>query len=214
MLHKAQVKLGLRRISTAMASMPTKRSIRHRSRQCQIMMATSAEHGQMANTNKLNAYSRKPVSYRLVSREVPKLLPKENGIVWKRTCFERRAVHVTKCKVIPQLATCRSLTSDFGCRQSATSAGRHVPQSSGEPSKGIPEWIAANPTEKIDNTDIVLWHIFGITHFPAPEDYPIMPAEPMTLLLRPRNFFTRNAALDVPPSSYITRSQKLKEKSG
>jgi Cu2+-containing amine oxidase len=141
------------------------------------MMATSAEHGQMANTNKLNAYSRKPVSYRLVSREVPKLLPKENGIVWKRTCFERRAVHVTKCKVIPQLATCRSLTSDFGCRQSATSAGRHVPQSSGEPSKGIPEWIAANPTEKIDNTDIVLWHIFGITHFPAPEDYPIMPAE-------------------------------------
>jgi primary-amine oxidase len=27
-----------------------------------------------------------------------------------------------------------------------------------------------------------------------------MPAEPMTLLLRPRNFFTRNPALDVPPS--------------
>lgn len=27
-----------------------------------------------------------------------------------------------------------------------------------------------------------------------------MPAEPMTLLLRPRNFFTRNPCLDVPPS--------------
>jgi primary-amine oxidase len=27
-----------------------------------------------------------------------------------------------------------------------------------------------------------------------------MPAEPMTLLLRPRNFFTRNPCMDVPPS--------------
>lgn len=27
-----------------------------------------------------------------------------------------------------------------------------------------------------------------------------MPAEPMTLLLRPRNFFTRNPCLDVRPS--------------
>jgi primary-amine oxidase len=27
-----------------------------------------------------------------------------------------------------------------------------------------------------------------------------MPAEPMSLLLRPRNFFTRNPCLDVPPS--------------
>lgn len=27
-----------------------------------------------------------------------------------------------------------------------------------------------------------------------------MPAEPMTLLLRPRNFFTRNPCLDIAPS--------------
>jgi primary-amine oxidase len=27
-----------------------------------------------------------------------------------------------------------------------------------------------------------------------------MPAEPMTLLLRPRHFFDRNPVLDVPPS--------------
>ena len=27
-----------------------------------------------------------------------------------------------------------------------------------------------------------------------------MPAEPMSLLLRPRNFFTRNSCLDIPPS--------------
>lgn len=79
---------------------------------------------------------------------------------------------------------------------------------------GLPQWIAANPSAKIDNEDIVLWHTFGITHFPSPEDYPVMPAEPMTLLLRPRNFFLRNPALDVPPSYSRTPSQVLAGKKG
>uniref|UniRef100_A0A093V6W7 Amine oxidase n=1 Tax=Talaromyces marneffei PM1 TaxID=1077442 RepID=A0A093V6W7_TALMA len=39
---------------------------------------------EIANTNKLNPYSKKPVSYKLVSREVPPLLPKAGGLVWKR----------------------------------------------------------------------------------------------------------------------------------
>ena len=86
-------------------------------------------------------------------------------------------------------------------------AGRHVPQTSGEPSRGLPEWIEQHADESIDNTDVVLWHTFGLTHFPSPEDFPVMPAEPMTVLLRPRNFFLRNPALDVPPSYAITPSQ-------
>jgi primary-amine oxidase len=53
---------------------------------------------EMANTNKLNPHSKKPVCYKLVSREVPSLLPKEGGLVWKRAGFARHAVHVTKCK--------------------------------------------------------------------------------------------------------------------
>jgi primary-amine oxidase len=53
---------------------------------------------EIANTNKLNPYSKKPVSYKLVSREVPPLLPKEGGLVWKRAGFARHAVHVTNCK--------------------------------------------------------------------------------------------------------------------
>lgn len=35
-----------------------------------------------------------------------------------------------------------------------------------------------------------------------------MPVEPITLYLRPRNFFLKNAALDVPPSYSITPSEK------
>jgi len=53
----------------------------------------------------------------------------------------------------------------------------------------------------------VLWHTFGVTHIPAPEDFPVMPAEPITLLLRPRNFFTSNPVMDVPPSFASTPSQ-------
>jgi primary-amine oxidase len=34
-----------------------------------------------------------------------------------------------------------------------------------------------------------------------------MPAEPMTLLLRPRNFFDRSPVLDVPPSFARTPTQ-------
>src|SRR5258707_13332036 len=73
---------------------------------------------------------------------------------------------------------------------------------------GLPMWIEeAGSNSSIDNTDIVLWHTFGLTHFPSPEDFPVMPAEPMTLLLRPRNFFDKNPALDVPPSYCSTPSQ-------
>ncbi|KAJ9502432.1 peroxisomal copper amine oxidase [Exophiala xenobiotica] len=152
---------------------------------------------EMCNENKLNPYSHKPVSYKLVSREVPMLLPKKGGLVWKRAGFARHAVHVTKY-----------------ADDQIHPAGRHVPQTSGDPSMGLPQWIEANPSEKIDNEDVVLWHTFGITHFPSPEDYPVMPAEPMTLLLRPRNFFVRNPALDVPPSYARTPSQVIAGKSG
>ena len=41
-----------------------------------------------------------------------------------------------------------------------------------------------------------------------------MPAEPMTVLLRPRNFFTQNPCMDVPPSYSSTPSQVAAGKSG
>lgn len=61
---------------------------------------SSSRTWEMANTNKLNPYSHRPVSYKLVSREVPKMLPKEGGLVWKRAGFARHAIHVTKCKLL------------------------------------------------------------------------------------------------------------------
>ena len=59
---------------------------------------SSARTWDISNTNKLNPYSHKPVSYKLISREIPSLLPREGGIVWKRAGFARHALHVTKCE--------------------------------------------------------------------------------------------------------------------
>jgi primary-amine oxidase len=92
-------------------------------------------------------------------------------------------------------------------------AGRHVPQTTGDPSVGIPEWIG-DGTESTADTDIVLWHTFGVVHFPSPEDFPVMPVEPITLLLRPRHFFRNNPVMDVPPSYASTPSQMLAKGDG
>lgn len=148
----------------------------------------------ISNESKIHPYSGKAASYKIVSREVPQLLPKEGSLVWKRAAFARHTMHVT-AYADDQLYP----------------AGRHVPQTSGEPSKGLPDWIGDGKDSIVD-TDIVLWHTFGLTHFPAPEDYPVMPAEPMMLLLRPRHFFLSNPVMDVPPSYSITPSQVLAKK--
>ena len=52
----------------------------------------------ICNPNKIHPYSKKPASYVLVSREVPRLLPKPGSLVYKRAGFARHAVHVTKCE--------------------------------------------------------------------------------------------------------------------
>ncbi|KAJ2893396.1 peroxisomal copper amine oxidase [Zalerion maritima] len=146
----------------------------------------------IVNDSKINSSSGKPSSYKLVSREVPRLLPKEGSLVWKRAGFARHHVYVTKYR-----------------DDQLWPAGRHVPQTSGEPSRGLPEWIG-DGSESVENEDVVLWHTFGLTHIPAPEDFPVMPAEPVTLLLRPRHFFDRNPALDVPPS-YLTLPSQIEK---
>lgn len=48
--------------------------------------------------------------------------------------------------------------------------------------------------------DIVVWVQMGINHVPRIEDFPVMPVEIIKVSLKPVNFFTKNPALDVPPS--------------
>ncbi|MCF6468655.1 primary-amine oxidase [Nonomuraea sp. MG754425] len=64
---------------------------------------------------------------------------------------------------------------------------------------GLPAYTRAD--RDIDGQDIVLWHTFGLTHFPRTEDWPIMPVDTCGFVLKPVGFFDRNPTLDVPPSA-------------
>jgi primary-amine oxidase len=75
-------------------------------------------------------------------------------------------------------------------------AGDFVNQNPG--GAGLPAWVKAD--REIDGEDIVVWHTFGTTHFPRPEDWPIMPVDHTGFTLKPVGFFDRNPALDVPPT--------------
>jgi primary-amine oxidase len=62
--------------------------------------------------------------------------------------------------------------------------------------RGLPVWTAQN--RSIEDTDVVLWYVFGIHHITRPEEWPIMSVDVASFWLKPVGFFDRNPALDVP----------------
>lgn len=141
------------------------------------------------NPKKLNAYSHLPVSYKLVSFQCPPMLAQPGSLPYKRAPW---AHHTFQC--IPYK------------EDRLYPSGDHVPQWSGDGMVGWRDWYG-DGSDNIENKDILIFHVFGISHVPAPEDFPLMPVEPIALLLRPRNFFLENPCLDVPPSFCMTTSE-------
>ncbi|KAK8131901.1 hypothetical protein PG999_000074 [Apiospora kogelbergensis] len=70
-------------------------------------------------------------------------------------------------------------------------AGEFTNQSRGEVG-GVQAMV-----ERGDCTPVV-WTVFGLTHNPRVEDWPVMPVEVHQIHIRPADFFTSNPALDVP----------------
>ena len=62
---------------------------------------------------------------------------------------------------------------------------------------GLPEWTAAD--RSLEDTDLVLWHVFGTNHIPRVEDWPVMSVERTGFMLKPVGFFRRNPGIDVAP---------------
>jgi len=71
---------------------------------------------------------------------------------------------------------------------------------------GLPEWVGRNEQANIANTDVVIWHNFGVNHVPRAEDFPIMPVETIGVFIKPYNFFVENPSMDVPPPKAPTGS--------
>ncbi|MGY4711545.1 primary-amine oxidase [Mycolicibacterium sp. CBM1] len=123
--------------------------------------------------NQLN----KPVGYTLHPEGNPLLLAADNSSIARRATFATRHLWVT-----PFERSERYPTGDF------------VNQHPG--GAGLPTYTAND--RSIDNTDIVVWHTFGLTHAPRLEDWPIMPVDYTGFTLKPDGFFDRNPTLDVP----------------
>jgi len=67
----------------------------------------------------------------------------------------------------------------------------------------------ADRKDNVLDEDIVVWVQFGINHIPRIEDFPVMPVEIIKVSLKPVNFFTRNPAIDVPPSEQSLNQSTL-----
>jgi primary-amine oxidase len=84
--------------------------------------------------------------------------------------------------------------------------GEFVVQS--ERDRGLPEWTAQN--RSIDDTDVVLWYVFGINHITRPEEWPVMAVDTVSFWLKPVGFFERNPALDVPPTHRHCSTEEIR----
>jgi primary-amine oxidase len=73
-------------------------------------------------------------------------------------------------------------------------AGEFVNQSNGR--DGLPDWTQGD--RPVADTDIVLWHSFGLHHLPRPEDHPVQPCVVCGFKLMPFGFFDQNPVIDLP----------------
>jgi primary-amine oxidase len=128
------------------------------------------------STNRLGL----PTAYMLVPGPTPTLLAGAESSVARRAAFATHNLWVTRYAA-----------------DELRAAGDYPNQHSG--GDGLPAFSAKD--RSIVDEDIVLWHTFGVTHIPRPEQWPVMPVEYTGFTLVPVGFFDRNPALDVPPTT-------------
>lgn len=132
------------------------------------------------NPSKKNKFSGNPVGYKFTPLPTQKLLAAKGSIQAQRALFTNHHVWVTKYHDDELYA-----------------AGRFTLQSQLEQG-GVHDMAARN--EDVRDEDVVVWNVFGLTHNPRVEDWPVMPVEIYQLHYKPSDFFERNPAIDFPSS--------------
>ncbi|XP_070033576.1 diamine oxidase [copper-containing] 1, peroxisomal-like isoform X3 [Nicotiana tomentosiformis] len=75
--------------------------------------------------------------------------------------------------------------------------GGEFPNQNPRVGEGLASWVKQD--RSLEESDVVLWYVFGITHVPRLEDWPVMPVEHIGFMLQPHGFFNCSPAVDVPP---------------
>ena len=130
----------------------------------------------IVNPNKLNALG-KPVGYRLHAPDCVTPMTNEAGPSGIRSNFIRNHLWVTPYN-----------------ENERYPAGEYVCNSDG--SDGLAEVVKQN--RNVENTDIVVWHCFGLHHVVRPEDFPVQPCISCGFSLMPSGFFNLNPSNDLP----------------
>jgi primary-amine oxidase len=142
-----------------------------------------ARYWRIVNHSSLNACG-EPVAYKLIPQASAPLLAQDTAAITGRAAFATKHLWVTPARADEQRP-----------------AGDYPNQHPG--GAGLPAWTAAD--RSVTDTDIVLWHTVGTTHFCQPEDFPVMPCEYAGFTLKPAGFFDRNPAIDLAPSRKTCR---------
>jgi primary-amine oxidase len=134
-----------------------------------------------------NAVNGSAVGYKIHVPPMQFLLADQQSYHFKRAEFSDHNIYLTK-----------------HAEDELFAGGTFTNQSRG--GTGVRSWASRN--EDLAGEPVV-WVNFGINHFPRVEDFPVMPQEMIKVMLRPANFFDKNPAIDVPPSSQATNQTVL-----
>ncbi|KAK5707422.1 hypothetical protein LTR17_020715 [Elasticomyces elasticus] len=140
------------------------------------------------SSSKVNPVNGQKTAYKIHVPAFQPLLAQEDSLHYKRADFADHSIYVTRFRENELFA-----------------GGQYTNQN--KQSTGVRKWSARK--DSVQDEDIVVWVQFGLQHVPRCEDFPVMPAEIIKVALKPVNFFTRNPAIDVPPSSQESNQSTL-----
>ncbi|KAG6035634.1 hypothetical protein E4U41_006001 [Claviceps citrina] len=155
----------------------------------------------LENPNKKNAVSGNHLAYKMVAPASQMMLADEESNQARRAQFAQHNAWVTGYR-----------DGEFWAAGEFTNQSRAETGGVGDMVRRG-DWFTeeGKPTESTDSpneanghaahgskSSPVLWPVYGITHNPRVEDWPVMPMEMYQIQLRPSDFFEANPSLDVP----------------
>ncbi len=139
----------------------------------------SQRYWKVVNPNKTNHVG-KPTGYKLMPTHTLANFLKPNSPSGIRSNFTENHLWVTKFDA-----------------EERYPAGEYMNHSDGR--GGVADF--AKQDRPIENTDLVLWHVFGLHHVPRTEDFPVQPCITAGFKLMPAGFFNQNPGIDVAPGA-------------